>query len=256
MPWPLDPTVYLGLVALWLGHAWLGRGREPGRIRTLYFGLGLFALWLALETPVDTLSDHYLDSVHMVQHVLLALVAPPLLLLGLSQPMAARLAAVPGVSAVTEPAPAQLLAAGIMIAWHLPVLYNATLNSEGLHVVEHLMFIASGLLFWWPLIAATSAQSRWTLSAPGKLLYLLVGTLPQDGIALVLSFSRVPFYDFYTHVPRLLPQLDVVTDQTLAGAVLMVLGKVSFLVVALVVFFRWMSGGEEEEVPVGAAQPT
>jgi putative membrane protein len=245
--WPFDPTVYAGLAALWLGYAWLARGRQPSRAGALYFGLGLLVIWLALETPVDTVGDDYLDSVHMLQHVLLAMVAPPLLLLGLSAPMAARLARLPLLGAITEPLPAQVVAAAVMLVWHLPPLYDATLRSESLHAVEHLMFCGSGVLFWWPLLAATSSQSRWVLSAPARLLYLLVGTLPQDGIALVLSFSRVPFYDYYTHVPRLLPQIDALTDQTLAGGVLMVLGKVSFVAAALAIFFRWATGSEEDE---------
>ena len=87
--WPFDISVYLGLVGLFLGHAWLARGRDVPRVRTLYFGLGLLCLWVALETPIDTISDHFLDSVHMVQHVLLGVIAPPLLLLGLNDQMAA-----------------------------------------------------------------------------------------------------------------------------------------------------------------------
>jgi cytochrome c oxidase assembly factor CtaG len=76
--------------------------------------------------------------------------------------------------------------------------------------------------------------------SPGfKLLYLLAATLPQDAIALVLLFSREPFYEFYVHVPRLVDSLTPIIDQTLAGAVLMVLGKATFLVAGLAVFFRW-----------------
>ena len=103
MSWPFDPTVYLGLLALWLGHAWLARGRDLRRWKSLAFGLGLLCLWLALETPIDVLSDRYLDSVHMVQHVLLGVVAPPLLLLGLDRDMAGVLLRVPGLRAATEP---------------------------------------------------------------------------------------------------------------------------------------------------------
>lgn len=239
--WPLDLSVYVGLVALFLGHAWLARDSQLSRLRSLYFGLGLITLWVALETPIDTLSDHYLDSVHMLQHVLLAVVAPPLLLLGLNRPMAARLAALPGVRAVTEPVPAQLAAAAVMIGWHAPFLYDATLYSEPLHVVEHLTFVGSGVLFWWPVIDATGAQSVWRLSAAGKLVYLFIGTLPQDAVGLVLQFSRTSFYDFYTHVPRVVPGLDPVTDQTIAGVVLQLFGKSSYAVAGLVIFFRWLS---------------
>ena len=240
MSWPFDLSVYAGLLVLFFGHAWLARSAADAmRMHTVYFLAGLATLWVALETPIDTLSDHYLDSVHMLQHVLLAFVAPPLMLLGLSPSMAARLASVPGVRAVTEPIPAQVLAAAVMIVWHLPPLYDATLYNEGLHVVEHLMFIASGLLLYWPIIDATSAQSRWRMSPGAKLVYILIATLPQDAVALALIFSRVPFYDFYTHVPRLIEGYSALIDQTIAGAVLMTFGKVTLAIAALAIFFRW-----------------
>jgi len=238
--WPLDPTVYLGLAALFFGHAWLARRVDDAQPKhTFYFGLGLLTLWVALETPIDTISDHYLDSVHMLQHVLLGFVAPPLMLLGLSPRMAGWLARIPFVVAITEPIAAQVIAAAVMVAWHLPSLYDATLHSESLHVIEHLTFIGSGLVLYWPILEATSAHARWRLSPGLKLLYLLAATLPQDAVALVLLFSREPFYEFYVHVPRLVASLTPIIDQTLAGAVLMVLGKATFLVAGLAVFFRW-----------------
>ena len=238
--WPLDPTVYAGLVALFLAHAWLAR-RAPDaqRKHTLYFGLGLLTLWVALETPIDTISDYYLDSVHMVQHVLLGFVAPPLMLLGLSSQMAGRIVRVPGVRAVTEPVPALVIASLVMIVWHIPTFYDATLYSGSLHVLEHLMFIAAGVLMYWPIIEATSAHAHWRMSPGAELLYMLVATLPQDGVALALIFSRVPFYEYYTHVPRLIPSLTPVIDQTIAGAVLMILGKATLAVAAIAVFTRW-----------------
>ena len=240
MSWPLDPTVYLGLAALFFGHAWLARRVDDAQPKhTFYFGLGLLTLWVALETPIDTISDHYLDSVHMLQHVLLGFVAPPLMLLGLSPRMAGWLARIPFVMAITEPIAAQVIAAAVMVAWHLPSLYDATLHSESLHVIEHLTFIGSGLVLYWPILEATSAHARWRLSPGLKLLYLLAATLPQDAVALVLLFSREPFYEFYVHVPRLVASLTPIIDQTLAGAVLMVLGKATFLVAGLAVFFRW-----------------
>ena len=243
MSWPLDPTVYAGLVALFFGHAWLARRVDDAETKhTIYFGLGLLTLWVALETPVDIISDHYLDSVHMLQHVLLGFVAPPLMLLGLSRDMAGVLTRVPFVRAVTEPIAAQVVAAAVMIAWHVPALYDATLRSESLHVVEHLMFIGAGLVLYWPVLQSTSAHARWHLAPPIMLLYMLVATLPQDAIALVLLFSREPFYEFYVHVPRLVPSLTPIIDQTIAGAVLMVLGKATFTVAGLAVFFRWFGG--------------
>jgi putative membrane protein len=243
--WPVDLTVYVGLVVLFLGHAWLaGKVSDAQRKHTFYFGLGLMVLWVALETPIDTISDYYLDSVHMLQHVMLGFVAPPLMLLGLSPQMVEKIVRVPGVRAVTEPVQAQIIAGLVMIAWHFPPLYDATLYSGSLHVLEHVMFIGAGLVMYWPMLEATSAHSRWQLSPGGKLIYMLVATLPQDGVALVLIFSRVPFYEYYTHAPRLIASLTPVIDQTVAGAVLMILGKATLAVAAIAVFVRWF-GGEQ-----------
>ena len=214
---------------------------DARRTHTLYFGLGLITVWVALETPVDTIADYYLDSVHMFQHVLLGFVAPPFLLLGLSPGMVARLVKVPGVRAITEPVPAQLIAGVVMIVWHLPALYDATLVSEPLHITEHITFIGAGLLLYWPVLQATSAHARWQMSPGIKLLYLLVATLPQDAVALALIFSRVPFYDYYTHAPRLIASLDPLIDQTVAGAILMTLGKLTMGIAAIAVFIRWFS---------------
>jgi putative membrane protein len=255
LTWPVDPTVYAGLVALYLGHAWLARTvSDAQRKHSLYFGLGLFTLWVSLETPIDTISDHYLDSVHMLQHVLLGFVAPPLMLLGLSNQIVGRLVRVPGVRAVTEPVPAQVIAGVVMIVWHFPPLFDATLDSEPLHIFEHLTFIASGVVLYWPILSATSAHARWQMSPGAKLLYMLVATLPQDGVALAFIFSRVPFYEYYAQAPRLIPSLTPVIDQTIAGAVLMVLGKATLAVAAMAVFFRWF--GSEHRADHGHAIPS
>jgi putative membrane protein len=256
MAWPFDPSVYAGLLTLFFGHAWLARDRDLPRSGSLLFGLGLLSIWLALETPIDVLSDHYLDSVHMLQHVLLGVVAPPLLLLGLNRDMAGVLVRVPGVRLVTEPVAAQVLSGLVMIGWHLPPLYDATLYSEPLHVVEHVSFIAGGALFWWPVIGATRAWCRWRLSPLAQLLYLFIGTFPQDAVALALQFSRTPFYEFYAHAPRLVPGLDPVTDQTTAGGILMLFGKSSYFIGAVVVFLRWFNAEFRADLDEAATRRT
>jgi cytochrome c oxidase assembly factor CtaG len=248
LSWPLDPTVYAGLVVLYLGHAWLSRGVDDvQRKHSLYFGLGILTIWVALETPIDTIADRYLDSVHMLQHVLLGFVAPPLMLLGLSPGMVARLVRVPGIRDITEPVPAQVIAGAVMIVWHIPALYDATLYSEGLHVTEHLTFIAAGLVLYWPMLQATSVHARWQMSPGAKLLYMLVATLPQDAVALALIFSRVPFYEYYTHAPRLAASLTPIIDQTVAGAILMIFGKLTMSIAAIAVFIRWFSTEHEAD---------
>jgi putative membrane protein len=248
MTWPFDPTVYAGLLILYFGHALLARSApDAERKHTIFFLFGLFVLWLALETPIDTISDYYLDSVHMLQHVLLAFVAPPLLLLGLSREMVRKVLRVPGLRAATEPVPAQVIAALVMIVWHLPPLYDATLYNDWLHVFEHLTFIASGVILYWPMLEVTSSFAKWQMSPGAKLVYMLLATLPQDGVALPLIFSRVPFYEFYTRAPRLIAGYTALIDQTIAGAVLMIFGKVTLGIAAAVVFFRWFGAEHLED---------
>ena len=238
--------MYLGLVLLAAGYPLLAQGRLDSRARAGYFVAGLLTLWAGLETPIDTLSDCCLQSVHMGQHVLLGIVAPPLLVLGLSPAMARSLVRrLPPLRAVTEPVPGQLLAALVMIAWHLPPLYDLTVR-EPVHIFEHLTFIAAGVCFWWPVVGSTGEQARWRLGDGGRIVYLLIGTLPQDGVALPLIFSRAPFYAFYEHAPRLVEALTPIVDQNLAGSLLMFAGKTSYLLALLVVFARWVSRDRRE----------
>jgi putative membrane protein len=248
MGWPFDPTVYAGLLLLALGYAALARGRDDiGRRQSLYFACGVLTIWVALETPIDTVSDRYLQSVHMLQHVLIGLVAPPLLLLALSPTMVASLLRFPGLRAATEPVPAQLAFAVVMGAWHLPFLYDLTVTSEPIHVFEHLTFMAGGALFWWPVVGVTAAASHWRLGEVGRVLYLVFGTVPADTVAVILMFARTPFYVFYQEAPRLVPGIDPLTDQVLAGVVLMAVGKLSYLVAILDIFFHWLARARAEE---------
>ena len=241
MSWPFDPTVYAGLLAVSLGYAALARGRtDLGPRQSLYFACGVLTIWVALETPIDSISDHALQSVHMLQHVLIGLVAPPLLILGLSPSMVTDLLRLPGLHSLTEPVPAQLLFGMVMLGWHLPALYDLTLRSEAVHVFEHLTFMAGGVLFWWPVIGPTSATAGWRLGDAGRALYLLFGTVPSDTVAVILMFSSAPFYGYYVTAPRLLSGIDPLTDQLLAGIVLMAIGKVSFLVAILAIAYRWV----------------
>jgi putative membrane protein len=254
LTWPFDPTVYAGLLLLGFGYAALARGRaDVGRRQSLYFVLGLLTIWLALETPIDTVSDHYLQSVHMLQHVMIGLVAPPLLLLALSPSMVTSLLRLPGLRLLTEPVPAQVAFAIVMGAWHLPALYDAAVRSEAIHVFEHLTFMAAGCLFWWPVVGATSAAARWRLGEAGRVLYLLFGTVTADAVSVILLFSRSPFYSFYVAAPRLVAGLDPQTDQVLAGIVLMVVGKLSSLVAILDIGLRWLARARAEEARSEAA---
>ncbi|MFN2592018.1 MAG: cytochrome c oxidase assembly protein, partial [Candidatus Dormibacteria bacterium] len=130
----------------------------PGpRWRPVLFGAGLLIAYLALQSPIDRGGDEFLFSLHMVQHVLLMMVAPPLLLLGICGARDIP----PGMPArwwrrgwrsVTRPWVATFLFTAVLLTWHIPSLYDATLTTELIHVVEHITFMAVGVAFWWPVV--------------------------------------------------------------------------------------------------------
>jgi putative membrane protein len=260
--WPFDPTVDAGLAAMSLGYAWLARRVGAPRRNAFYFCIGLLIVWLALETPLDTLADHYLMSAHMAQHMLLMAVAPPFLLLGLDRTRAGVLLRVPLLRPLTEPVPAQAAYAAAMIGWHIPWLYMLALQDPVVHVVEHLAFLAAGTLFWWPVIRATRGHSRHSLDEPGVVVYLLAGMLPMMAVALPLQFSRHLFYPFYGGALRLIPSITPVIDQNIAGAVMMLMEMTATGVDAVIVSCRWLgeavrSDLEQQQLSAGhSRQPS
>ncbi|MGH7869252.1 MAG: cytochrome c oxidase assembly protein [Candidatus Dormibacteraceae bacterium] len=254
--WPFEPSVYIGLAGLMLGYGWLARDRLDNDRRPLWFLVGLVVLWLALETPIDTIGEEYLGSVHMIQHVLLGIVAPPLLLLGLSPAMATLLFKyVPGLSQLTRPLLAQLLAAAAWILWHLPPLYNLTTSHLQIHIGEHLMFIGVGLLLFWPVIENTAQTLAHPLSEGWKILYLGFATLPQDGVALPLQFGRSVFYAQYQSVPSLAPGYSPLIDQTLAGVFMMLGPNLVIGTILITLFFRWLRRSEQRQLELDECQP-
>lgn len=125
--WPFDPSVDAGLVAATIGYVWLARRANATIPNAIFFGLGLLVVWVALESPLDTLAGRYLQSAHMAQHMLLMCVALPFLLLGLSSSMAAVLLRLPLLRRLTEPVPALVVHAAALIGWHMPLLFSLAL---------------------------------------------------------------------------------------------------------------------------------
>jgi putative membrane protein len=231
--WSWDPTVFAGTIALAGGYAWLIRGR--GRVAAwspmarAYFAGGLLALFLALESPIDVGGDHYLFSLHMVQHLLLAMIVPPLLLLGLPEDW--RVWSRVSVS----PLAANVVFNLVLAVWHLPFLYEATLRNQPVHVLEHLSFLAAGVLFWWPILVP--AGQRGAMSVIGKIAYLGFAGVPPTILGLAFILSPTVLYPFYAAAPRVMP-LSPLDDQLIAGLVMFGLGNLIYFVAIWVIFFR------------------
>jgi cytochrome c oxidase assembly factor CtaG len=236
--WPWQQPLVIGgtLLALVLylqGWVRLRRRRpdlaDAGRLAA--FGAGLVVLLLALLSPVDTIGERYLLSAHMLQHVMLGDLAPALLVLGLRGPLAlfvlppailSRLARAPVLPAVARwlfrPSVALCAWALVYAAWHVPALYDAAIRHQWVHDLEHASFLLVGLLVWSqiidPLPGRRLALSRRILVA---LVLFGLGTILSD----VLIFSFRPLYEVYSSQPDRLLDISPMTDQRLAGLVML-----------------------------------
>ncbi|HVB52707.1 MAG TPA: cytochrome c oxidase assembly protein [Candidatus Acidoferrales bacterium] len=237
--WPFDPSVDLGLLAAEAGYIWLSRRHRGTLGQAAFYVSGLLLIWLALETPLDPLGDHYLQSAHMVQHMVLIAVAPPLLLLGLSRRMASAVLRLPGLAGLTQPVPGMIAYSLSIVFWHVPAVYDVAIANTPVHILEHLSFLAAGLLMWWPVIEATGQAGPNPLSSPMKLVYLFMASLPMMTVALVLQFSQVVFYSVYRTEPEILGGITPVIDQNIAGSLMLFIDLALTAFDMIVIFVRW-----------------
>jgi cytochrome c oxidase assembly factor CtaG len=218
------------------------------------FLLGLFLIWTAIGSPLARLDEELL-SVHMIQHLLLMTIAPPLIWLGaptmpllhglpqrfvqvvigplLRWPPVQRLGRVLG-----RPVFCWLAAAAVLIGWHLPAAFTLALHSEAWHVFEHASFLTTGLLFWWPVVQpwpSTAVSPQWSI-----LLYLFLATLPCDVLSGFLVFSeRVVYPAYFSSSSHF--GLTVLSDQELAGALMWTCVTVVYLIPAAIITARLLA---------------
>jgi putative membrane protein len=250
------PLVYVVLAGLlyWLGGLGWRRRRTPqDPLHTAAFVAGLATIVLALDSPIDAYADE-LFWVHMLQHVLLLTVAPPLILLGRPWPRMWR--ALPlaprstvartlvrarwtaPLRAVARPLPAWLLFNGTVLAWHIPAAYNATLTSAPIHQLEHALFFFTGLLFWARVIDPGPLRPK--LVWPARLAYVIGAMVVGWVLAITLVLVPHPLYEHYAALAQRPGGISALTDQQLAGGVMWVLGSISYTVTLLVGFYRWL----------------
>jgi cytochrome c oxidase assembly factor CtaG/ferredoxin len=258
--WQAPPLVTAALVASALVYArgWARLSRLRARRfpawRLAAFLGGLASVWIAAASPLDAFSGLLLTA-HMVQHLLLMVVAPPLLLLGapclpllrglprgfvreglspfLASPAAKRLG-----RALTHPWVGLSAMAAAMWGWHVPGAYELALHSSAWHEIEHATFLFASTLFWWLVVLPWPSRPRW----PGWAIpvYLLAGDIQNTILAAILVFADRVIYPTYAAVPRLFG-LTALEDQTLAGALMWVPGSLAFLVPAAAIAWRLLA---------------
>jgi cytochrome c oxidase assembly factor CtaG len=233
-------------------------GRREQRVallRTTAFIASLATITVALSSPFDDAADQLL-WVHMAQHVLLLLVAPPLFVLGapwiplwLGLPLRVRRPLARGLvrsrharplraafSAITTPLGAFAAFNVDLLVWHVPSLYDLTLRNQAVHDLEHALFFATGILFWAQLLPSWPLHRR--LQFGGRLVYTLLASLPSWLLAVVLAFSPTPLYSVYADLSSRPGGISALGDQRLAAGVMWVPGSIPFALAILVDVYR------------------
>ncbi|HYU28517.1 MAG TPA: cytochrome c oxidase assembly protein [Gemmatimonadales bacterium] len=245
-----------GLVLLGGLYVYLG-GLRSARRHVASFAGALVVLFLALNGPLHNLSDTYLFSAHMAQHLVLTLVFPPLLLYGCPAGVVRPLLRPKWVMAlgrvVTRPLAAAVLFTAPIVIWHVPVLYEAALRHHNLHIVQHLVFLTTAVIMWWPVLSPVPELPR--IPHLLQLLYLFLLGIPMSVTGALISLSDSVLYPFYAAGPRVWG-LSPLEDQQIGGLLMWVLGGLMLWIVMTVVWFRysvWDARGDaEREVPEAA----
>ncbi len=251
IPWTWDwrpyPGVWLlvgGLLVAWVGMARRHRSTTGERIRC---GAGLVSLWIALDWPLGTLGSGYLAWVHMVQFLLVALVAPPLLLSGVPRGALERLrdtAVFPVVRALTVPLVALLLFHTIVIATHWPGLVDGLMSSQWGSFALDIAWLAGGLVFWWPVASPVPHRPRFPWGV--KIGYLIASTVLMTLPYVFLTFAELPFYATYELAPPV-GALSARDDQRLAGLIMRIGGGTILWIAAGILFWLWYRAETESE---------
>ncbi|HLW48323.1 MAG TPA: cytochrome c oxidase assembly protein [bacterium] len=251
--WSTDPLVLAALAASAGAYLAIARRFPPRRRQPLAFWAGEAALVLALLSPLDA-GAAYLFTVHMLQHMLLLLIAAALFALAVppgligwaySRPAVRRV-----VRAVWRPGPAFVLFNGTLLAWHIPAAYDATLRIAWVHAVEHVTFVVTGVIFWGVIVSPAPALVRAPL---GVRFALLIGAdIVNFILGFALTFAGRPLYPAYTAAPRVwgLSPLD---DLHLGGVLMWVMGQMMYLIPVLILLnvILWRDGGRDRLPPYG-----
>lgn len=254
--WSRDPAIITGLLylavlygvgtyRLWR-RAGIGAGVAPWQVAVM--AGALLAVAVALVSPLDALAG-VLFSAHMVQHLLLLIVAPPLLVLATpgyvslwALPLGARRAVTGGRAlrgawqAVSHPLIALGVHVAVVWAWHVPRFYGAALRNDALHAFEHLTFLATAWLFWWALL---HRLGRSRLPRGAAVLYLFAASVQGSALGALLTFAPAPLYTDYSG--RHLARWSLLEDQQLAGLLMWIPSGALYALVAVVLLGRWLA---------------
>ena len=256
--WSFEPTVVFNAIVILGFYIYLLR-RFASPIdwqRVALFSSGALAIFLALVSPLDAGAGRLL-SLHMLQHVILTSIGPPLVLLGLPSALLRPLFEPKLVNWLAQQLTSPLIAATLFIVnmwfWHVPAIYETALTHQLAHITMHVAFMSTGLLFWWPVIQPLPELSR--IGEGARLLYLFVSGFPMALLALLLLSSGSVLYEFYEAPPHLWG-ISPLSDQQVAGIIMGALGEAASFIAITFLFFRFLDREGKEAAPSpGSAGP-
>jgi putative membrane protein len=215
-------------------------GPPPSRWQVASFCAGLLVLLFSLNGPMHDLSDYYLFSAHMVQHLLLTLLFPPLLIAGTPGWLLSPLLRIGPVRAaarvLTRPVVAAVLYSVTIAVWHLTPFYELMMRSHDVHVATHLMFIVAATILWFPVMSPVAELPR--LGYGMGMLYLFLVGIPMQIVAAMITLADDVLYPWYSAAPRTWG-LTPLADQQLGGLLMWVPGNLWMFLAIGVLFFKW-----------------
>ncbi|HEY2630907.1 MAG TPA: cytochrome c oxidase assembly protein [Solirubrobacteraceae bacterium] len=261
--WSFDPPVALALafaVLYWLSNRRTvapARTRTARRLRHFYFYAGIAVVLIALASPLDAYSER-LFWAHMTQHILLLVVAPPLIVLARPWVRLWRVLPLPARQTLGRslarghltplrrlggflgaPLPTFVLFCGVVLLWHVPVLFDATLSSETLHALEHTLFFVTALMFWKQVIDSPPLHAP--LSELWRVVYLIGAMVVMWLLAIVIALAPRPLYSAYAHEVSRPGGISALVDQQMAAGIMWVPGSITFVLVLFVYLHRWLT---------------
>lgn len=265
--WWINPFVLIGIFALvaayiWFTGPWVRKQADPTPYRTLTrqrvsFSLAIVLLLVALGPPLEDWATWYLLSAHMVQHLLLTLIVPPLLLLGLPawliRPALTRFRPVERAGyCLTRPVAGLALSALVTLIFHVPAVMEVSCTDPLLHWVERFSYVFAYLLFWWSIVGPLPEWPK--LTEPLQCLMLFLQMLPMILVGAPITLANSVIYPMYTEHPFGLFDVDPIVDQQAAGLMMWVLGMVGMLIPLSFIFLRW-AGQQDAEARGGDRPP-
>lgn len=211
--------------------------------KQICFHLGTLIALIALISPLHILADNYLFSAHMVQHMLLMFAAAPLWVIGTPPWFIKVLLPFTWMQVafykVTKPLIAFAIFNGVMWLWHIPRFYNAALESPIIHGLEHVLFLVTAIIGWWPVLGSFGTGR---ISPPGKIADLFLGLLSCTALAGLITLSPAVLYSGYGENATLLG-ITSLLDQQIGGVIMWVSGDMVYVLLISTLFLRWLDTG-------------